>query len=124
MRNEITNNEYNNKCVVAPSTDIFENANKFILRAEMPGISKENLKVTIDNGKLEISGKIEKDTNKVNNDLKYSEFTLYDYYRSFKIGNEVDTNNISAKLENGVLNLELPKSEAAKPKNIEIANAS
>jgi HSP20 family protein len=68
---------------------------------------------------LEIRGRVPefKPDNKT---LSYSEFSQYDYYRNFTVGNDIDRNKISATFENGVLTLVLQKHEAVKPQKIPI----
>jgi HSP20 family protein len=109
-----------NKCEhkITPAADIYEDDNSYTLKAEMPGVNKDNLDVNIDNGLLVINGKI--NNSPESDDLKYQEYKLNDYCRSFKVGNNIDTNKVSANLKNGVLTLVLPKSEHVKPKKIEI----
>jgi HSP20 family protein len=123
MNNEvkkIKRSPYNSEeCVHVPAVDIYEDENGFTLKADMPGVTKENLNITLENNKLEIHGKSE-DTEKDESTLKYSEFKMYDYHRSFILNDDINTNEIAANLENGVLTLTLPKSEEVKPKKIAI----
>ncbi|MBN1532685.1 MAG: Hsp20/alpha crystallin family protein [Spirochaetes bacterium] len=105
--------------VLAPATDIFETTEGYGLRLEMPGVEKEQLSVTIDNNELVVEGKVN-DESPQGKSLRYSEYTLYNFYRKFIIGNDIDRARIDAVLENGVLNLNLHKHEAAKPKRIEV----
>ena len=100
-----------------PFVDISEKPDSYILDADMPGVSKENLEITLDNNTLTISGKVEATTG---SKLEYQEFELHNYKRSFVVGEDVNTGKIEAKLENGVLNLIIPKSERTKPRKIEI----
>ncbi len=106
---------------IIPSADIFENDNEFILKAEMPGVSKDQLDITLDEDHLEIIGKVDADWEK---DLKVidREFRISDYYRRFYVGNKVNRDEISAKIEDGVLTLRLPKSNEIKPRKIEITS--
>ena len=106
---------------IIPSADICENDNEFILKAEMPGVSKDQLDITLDEDHLEIIGKVDADWEK---DLKVidREFRISDYYRRFYVGNKVNRDEISAKIEDGVLTLRLPKSNEIKPRKIEITS--
>jgi len=113
-------NEY-----MIPATDIFETGDFYALKVEMPGVSKENLEVFIENDELEIRGKVNEESAKEYGkesgfELKYHEFQSNDFYRKFRVGKGVDKNSIDAKLENGVLSLNLKKKEDAKPKRIEV----
>lgn len=102
-----------------PFVDIFETPDSYILDADMPGVSKENLEITLDNNTLTISGKVDQ-TKGIK--FEYQEFELNNYKRSFVVNEDVSTGKIEAKLENGVLNLVIPKSEKTKPRKIEITN--
>lgn len=123
MANEIkeTNKDtYNNtECVQVPPVDIYESENEYVLKAELPGVKKESLNITIEDNELEIRGTVEA-AERDENELKYREFTLETYERKFKIGNDIDTESISANLEDGILTLKLAKREEVKPKKIKI----
>jgi len=103
-----------------PSVDIYENEDEILLHADMPGVVKENISVDIDNGTLTISGvrKLE-----IKGAATYEEFSDVEYVRSFSVPQTIDVERVEAELKNGVLNLHLPKSEAAKPRQIEIKTA-
>jgi HSP20 family protein len=102
-----------------PSTDIYEEESKYVLRTDVPGVDKDGLSVSIENNVLEIEGR----TNRELFDLNESENTPdYTYRRTFKLNQEIDSSNINAHLENGVLTLELAKSEALKPRKIEVTS--
>ncbi|MFH0976172.1 MAG: Hsp20/alpha crystallin family protein [Spirochaetota bacterium] len=115
----ITNRNTDEGCRLIPSTDIYENDSEYIIKSEMPGVAKEGLEVTLKNNELEINGRINGNFPD-SSDLKYSEFDLYDYYRKLTIDNTVDSNALSANLENGILTIKLPKKEEAKPRRIEV----
>jgi len=119
MATKTENNNYCEERVIVPVADIYETSDAYSLKMEMPGVKKENLEVTLNDNELEVSGKIEKDEANARN-LKYSEYELFDYYRSFRVGNDVDRNSIKAELDNGILTLTLHKSEEVKPRKIQI----
>lgn len=103
-----------------PAVDIYENDNEILLHADMPGVVKENISVDIDNGKLLISGVRKLETEGA---ATYEEFSDVEYVRSFSVPQTIDVEKVEAELKNGVLKLHLPKSEAAKPRQIEIKTA-
>lgn len=103
-----------------PAVDIYENEDEILLHADMPGVVKENISVDIDNGTLSISGVRELETEGAET---YEEFTDVEYVRSFSVPQTIDVERVEAELKNGVLRLHLPKSEAAKPRQIEIKTA-
>ena len=104
---------------LVPPVDIYEDNEKIVLLADMPGVSKDGLDIQIEKNVLSINGKIE---NIVPEEAKpiYVEFGGNEYARSFTIGPEVDVNRIQANLNAGVLKLILPKAEEVKPKKIEV----
>lgn len=105
--------------ITVPPVDIYETENEYVLKAEMPGVTKEGVEVTLNNKELEINGKINGNLPEDKN-LKYSEFKLYNYHRKFTVGDGINSQALSAKLENGLLTLVLPKSEEVKPRKIEV----
>lgn len=103
-----------------PFVDIYENEDEILLHADMPGVMKEDISVDIDNGTLSISGVRKLETEGV---ATYEEFSDVEYVRSFSVPQTIDVEKVEAELKNGVLRLHLPKSEAAKPRQIEIKTA-
>jgi HSP20 family protein len=101
----------------APAVDIYENEDEILLHADMPGVVKEDISVDIDNGTLSISGVRKLETE---GSATYEEFSDIEYVRSFSVPQTIDVEKVEAELKNGVLRLHLPKSEAAKPRQIEI----
>lgn len=105
---------------ITPAVDIYENEDEILLHADMPGVLKEDVAVDIDNGTLSISG-IRKLS--VREPAAYEEFSDVKYSRNFSVPQSIDVEKVEAELKNGVLKLHLPKSEAAKPRTIEIKTA-
>ena len=106
--------------VVAPIVDIYENDDEILLHADMPGVAKEDIKVNVDNGTLSISG-VRHLTK--NGTVTLEEFGDVEYRRTFSVPQTIDIAKVDADLKDGVLRLHLPKSEAAKPRIIEIHEA-
>lgn len=105
------------KPAVVPVVDIYENDEEILLFADMPGVAKENITVNIDNGKLSLSGVRKMETAGA---AAWEEFGEVEYQRIFSVPQTIDVEKINAELREGVLRLHLPKSEAAKPRQIEI----
>lgn len=105
----------------APAVDISENEESLNICVELPGLKKEEIKVTVDSGMLTISGerKMEKENSK--NNYHRIERSYGAFARSFSLPATVDAAQVKAEMNNGVLNLLLPKREEAKPKQIEVA---
>jgi HSP20 family molecular chaperone IbpA len=102
---------------IRPAVDIFETEEGLTLMADLPGVAKEGLDVGIEKGILTIKGTVSGESS--GSDL-YREFTLASFYRQFQLPDEIDPEKTRAELKNGVLVLNLPKAEAAKPRRIEI----
>lgn len=104
---------------VAPLIDIYETADDFFLTAQMPGVSKDNVKIKLEEGHLVIMGRIDYPS-ALNRRFVLKETETGNFYRRFKIAESIDEQKIDAKLENGLLNIQLPKHDRIKPKTIEI----
>jgi HSP20 family protein len=101
-----------------PESEIFEKDHEFLIELEMPGVDKAGLEVSFNQGELTIRGH-QKAFETVGK-LLYRESMNTDYKQVFTLGSVVDPKGITAKLENGILTLHLPKSEAARPRQIAI----
>jgi HSP20 family protein len=104
---------------VTPLANIVETKDGFLLEAEMPGVSKENLEITVENGELTIVG--HRTPVSLGPKLVYRESRDLDYRRVFELDPSIDAARISASMDQGVLRLTLPKSESLKPRKIEVA---
>lgn len=102
---------------VAPMVDILENENEILLFADMPGVDKKDISINIDNGRLAISGVREV---KPVGAVTWEEFSDVEYRRTFSVPQSIDVAGVNAELKEGVLLLHMPKSESAKPRQIEI----
>ena len=102
-----------------PATDVYETEEGLTLVMEMPGVSREDLEVSLENGVLRVEGRL--DFAKYERlEPVYTEYNVGHYTRSFSLSDTVDQENITASLDDGVLTLTLPKSAAARPRRIEI----
>jgi len=108
----------NRKVFHTPLADIFATEDIYSVKLEVPGVTKENLNVVIEDDELKITAESSIEENE--NDLKYADFSVKNFSRTFRVGNDIDRNRIDAKLENGILTLTLHKSEEVKPKKIAI----
>ncbi len=109
------------ECVISPPVDIYETEDEYVLKTDLPGVKKEDVDITIHDNKLEINAKIDDNENSTEN-LKYSEYSTDNYYRSFNVGTDINSEEIKADLEEGVLTLHLPKKPEVKPKKIAITS--
>ncbi len=106
--------------VFMPVTDIFETEHALTLVAEMPGVDKDKVDVSVEDGVLTIQGQL--DFSKYEG-LRpvYTEYNIGHYRRVFTLSNRIDQNSISAEIKDGVLTLVLPKAEEAKPRRISVS---
>lgn len=106
--------------VWAPRVDIAETDSEHVIHVDLPGVSKDDVEVTIDNNVLKISG--ERKMSRKESDGEYSrvERSYGRFFRSFRLGDQVDAENIAATHENGVLTVRLPKTAETRPHKIEI----
>lgn len=98
--------------------DFVETENELLLYGDLPGVKPENLDLRFENDRLTIHGKVE--PRHQDRELIYGEYGIGDYHREFEVYEEIDADKISAELNNGVLCVHLPKSEAVKPTRIEV----
>ena len=104
---------------VAPLVDIYETDEDFVLVANMPGVSHENIKLKMEEGALSIFGKIDfGEASKRKYILNENE--VGHFYRKFRISSGIDDSKIEAKFENGQLVVKLPKHDRIKPRTISI----
>lgn len=104
-----------------PPVDIQENSDAYLFHAELPGMSKEDIHITLENNVLRLSGerKFEKDAKKEN--FHRVERTYGTFTRTFTLPTQVDAEKVQAAFENGILTITVPKAEQAKPRRISIS---
>jgi len=104
----------------APVVDIVEDDNEYLIKAELPEVKKEDVKVTVQDDVLTISG--ERMFEKEEKGRKYHrmERAYGSFARSFTLPEDADGEKVAAEFKDGVLKVHLPKSEQAKPKSIEV----
>ena len=101
----------------SPAVDVKETDNSFVLTADIPGLTKKDIKVNVANGKLSISGERSYETEQENDNYHYRERRFGTFDRSFNLPDTVDEENISASFKNGILSIQLPKHEVEIPKD-------
>lgn len=104
----------------APSFDVKETNEGFVIKADLPGIEEKDLKVTLTGQRLTVSGKREQETKKEHEHLHAIERSHGSFTRAFTLPDGVDANKIHAELKNGVLTLMLPRKPDVKPKEIAV----
>ena len=104
----------------SPLVDITEDEKEYLIKAELPDVKKEDVKLTVQDNVLTISG--ERKSEKEEKGKKYHrvERTYGSFLRSFTLPEDADGSKVSAEYKDGMLNVHLPKSEKVKPKSIEV----
>jgi HSP20 family protein len=103
-----------------PAVDIEENEKEYLVKVEIPEVKKENVKVLVEEGSLIIQGERRKEKEEKNAKFHRMERSYGSFLRTFTLPVDADDKKIAAEFEDGMLKVHLPKSEAAKPKAIEI----
>jgi HSP20 family protein len=105
---------------LTPLANIVESEDGYVLQAEMPGVSRSGLEITVENGDLTILGR--RNRYESPGVLLYGESRGADYRRTFEIDPSINAAGISAKIDQGVLTLHLPKAESVKPRKISVTD--
>ena len=105
--------------VFQPAVDIFEKADSLTLLADMPGVKPEQLSIDLRDYVLTIRGQVDAPVGEMETGV-LNEFVWGSYFRQFTLAETIDQGKIEARLRNGVLRLELPKVEKAKPRQIAV----
>jgi len=103
---------------ISPEVNIFETKDGYVLEAEMPGVRKDGLEITLEGNEITILGHRYQEA--VNGSPLFQERPKLDYRRVFELDPAIDTAKIAARIDQGVLTLTLPKSEKVKPRKIAV----
>ena len=104
-----------------PALDVYEDKDNFVLKAEMPGMRKEDIDISLHEGVVTISGERKEEEKKEESDVYRSERFFGRFQRSFTLPTPVNAEKVAASYKDGILTLTLPKAEEAKPKEIPIS---
>jgi HSP20 family molecular chaperone IbpA len=102
-----------------PNVDIVETPDELIVFADVPGVTREELEIQFEAGTLTLHARV-RSRHPKNATFLVREYGVGDFYRTFRVSEEIDGGTISAELQNGVLALHLPKAEKARPRKIEV----
>ena len=105
----------------APSMEMFDKEDKFVVRAELPGMKEEDVDVCVSDNILTVKGEKKSSSEIKEEDYHFSEMSYGSFSRSITLPSTVNTEKITASFDNGVLEIDLPKSAEVKPKKITIA---
>ena len=108
------------QAVWAPRTDLVETEDSYRLHLDVPGLTKDDLKINYQDNQLTVSGERTSDRTDEGEEYVRVERSFGQFYRSFSLPRTVNAEGISATYENGVLTISVPKTEDVKPRQIEI----
>src|SRR5579859_6989949 len=103
-----------------PAVDIKEETDKFLVRADIPGVDPKDIEVSLENGVLTVSGKRESEVKDEKDDYRRVERVYGEFFRQFTLPESADPEKVTAKCEKGVLEITIGKTEARKPKRISV----
>ena len=103
-----------------PRMDVKETKDAYELMADLPGLSKKDINISLNDDVLTVKGERKSEEKKEEEGRYYAERNFGSFSRSFKLPNKVDSEKIKAEYKNGVLRLTLPKAEEAKPHEIAV----
>lgn len=105
----------------SPHTDISETDDRYVLRMDMPGLSRSDLNIELRNDTLTVSGERKNEHEESRENFHRVERSYGRFFRSFTLPNAGDTEKVKAQMKDGVLTIEIPKREESKPRRIEIS---
>ena len=118
-RSGASNGERAEEQFIVPAATVLENAEGYTLEVEMPGVNKESLEMWVENNELTVTGR--RSMPVVEGTLLHRESRPENFRRTFELDPSIDSEKISAKIEQGVVSLTLPKAEQVKPRKITVA---
>jgi HSP20 family protein len=107
-----------------PAMDLVEAGDQFVLRADLPGMSEEDIEIELEEGTLTVSGERKADHEQREEGFYRVERSFGPFSRSLTLPKGIDADAVSASFDRGVLEIRIPKPEARKPRRISIANAN
>lgn len=111
-------NQQRSEQFVTPVSSVIEDGDAYILSVEMPGVNKEGLEISIENNELTITGR--RSLPEIDGTLVHRESRTENFRRAFELDPSIDTAKISARIDQGILTLTLPKAEKVKPRKITV----
>ncbi|MGR8919191.1 MAG: Hsp20/alpha crystallin family protein [Gammaproteobacteria bacterium] len=104
----------------SPAVDVHEEADRFVISADVPGVDPSAIEITMEDGVLSISGERERDDSVGDAATRRGERAFGSFYRRFSLPETADEERIEARSQNGVLEISIPKKQAVQPKKIKV----
>ncbi len=105
---------------ISPSVDMYDSKDEIVVKAEIPGVEKENINISLTDSTLTIKGEMKKEEETKEEDYYYSERSYGSFGRMLSLPAKVQADKIKASFRNGILEIHLPKAEEAKPKEVKV----
>ena len=105
----------------APSVDLYEDRDHLVVKAELPGMKKEEIEISLHEGSLIISGERKAETEEGDGESSRSERFFGRFQRALELPTPVDANHVTATYKDGILTVKLPKTEESKPRQISVS---
>ena len=118
VRDDRSNEHAQREQFAAPSASVVENGDGYTLQVEMPDVNKEGLEISMENNELTITGR--RSMPNIEGTILHRESRAENYRRAFELDPSIDTGKVSAKMEQGIVTLHLPKAEHVKPRKINV----
>ena len=106
--------------LITPKVDMYEETDRVVVKAELPGVEKKNISISINNDILTIKGEFKKEENTKNEDYHYSERSFGSFARHLRVPPKIDDGKVKASFKDGILEITMPISEKAKEKAINV----
>ena len=107
-------------CTWVPAVDIKENAQQFLIEADIPGVDPKDVEISMGNGLLTIKGERQSESRHENKEYKRVERTYGSFYRRFSLPDTADPEKVTARGKDSVLQITIPKRELAQPRKITV----
>lgn len=105
---------------ISPAVDMYDNDNEIVVKAEVPGMDKKDIKISVSNSTLTIKGEMKKEEETKEEDYYYAERSYGSFNRRLELPAKVEESKINANIKDGLLEIHLPKAPEAKAKEIKI----
>ena len=112
--------EESKSLTLRPRVDIHENDAEYRVTMDLPGVTKDDVNVSVENGTLTISASRREESSEEFDAIRRERYVASSYSRSFSLSDQVNTDGIKGKLNDGVLTLTIPKAEQAQPRKIRV----
>lgn len=120
IQNNTDHDDDSGNAVWTPLTDIYEDNDSYKLKLDLPGVEKDDVKITFVNNQISVAGERKQIKESENHKYHRIERNVGKFYRSFDLPKEINQGKISADFKNGQLLITIPKNEEVKPKQIEV----